>query len=132
MKFSWVPFKPQIGGLLKTILPNNLILPIYYDSWGLVVNEAMACSLPVVVTDAAGCYPDLVTDGSNGHVVKAGDVSALTDAIRVLMNAELRKRFGQESRRIIKQWTYSDSRREFLKAIDFCLQLQAGSPSLKC
>ena len=49
-------------------LSNVLVLPSTSEPWGLVVNEAMACGLPVVVSDRCGCVPDLVHDGENGFV----------------------------------------------------------------
>lgn len=39
---------------------NSFFLPSLYEEWGLVVNEAMACSLPVVVSRNAGCCDDLL------------------------------------------------------------------------
>ena len=52
-------------------LAEMLILPTYTDTWGLVVNEAMACGLPVIVSRAAGCAADLVTENWNGLLVPA-------------------------------------------------------------
>jgi glycosyltransferase involved in cell wall biosynthesis len=51
------------------------------ETWGLVVNEAMACGLPAVVSDAVGCGPDLVEEGGTGAVFPLGDVEALARAI---------------------------------------------------
>lgn len=51
------------------------------ESWGLVVNEAMACGLPAVVSDAAGCAPDLVDDGATGYRYPCGSVAALAVAL---------------------------------------------------
>lgn len=51
------------------------------ETWGLVVNEAAACGLPAVVSDGAGCAPDLVVEGCTGYVYRVGDVQALADAI---------------------------------------------------
>lgn len=51
------------------------------ETWGLVVNEAMACGLPAVVSDAVGCGPDLVEEGATGAVFPLADVAALADAI---------------------------------------------------
>lgn len=52
------------------------ILPSRFEPWGLVVNEAMAAGLPVVVSEACGCEPDLVRD-DNGFVFKAGHPESL-------------------------------------------------------
>ena len=49
------------------------------ETWGLVVNEAMAAGLPAIVSDEVGCGPDLVTAGETGFVFPVGDVGALAD-----------------------------------------------------
>jgi glycosyltransferase involved in cell wall biosynthesis len=51
------------------------------ETWGLAVNEAMACSVPAVVSDAVGCGPDLVTDGVTGATFPLGDIPALAQAL---------------------------------------------------
>ncbi|WP_425066191.1 glycosyltransferase family 4 protein [Reyranella sp.] len=58
------------------VLPSTAV-----ETWGLVVNEAMACGVPAVVSDAVGCGPDLVEPGVTGAVAPMGDVSALAAAI---------------------------------------------------
>ena len=67
-------------------LAEMLILPTYTDTWGLVVNEAMACALPVILSRAAGCAVDLLTDNWNGLLVSPRDVSSLTLAMQSLAN----------------------------------------------
>jgi glycosyltransferase involved in cell wall biosynthesis len=56
----------------------------YGETWGLVVNEAMACGIPAVVSDRVGCGPDLVEHGVTGLVYPFGDVEALSGALRSL------------------------------------------------
>lgn len=51
------------------------------ETWGLVVNEAMACGLAAVVSDAVGCGPDLIDEGATGAVFPLGDIAGLADAI---------------------------------------------------
>lgn len=73
---------------------NQTQLPLYYavsdclalpsdggETWGLVVNEAMTCGIPAVVSDQAGCAPDLVEEGKTGCVFPMGNIAALSDAI---------------------------------------------------
>jgi glycosyltransferase involved in cell wall biosynthesis len=62
-------------------LAEVLVLPTHSDPWGLVVNEAMACGLPIIVTDVAGCSDDLVRDGWNGYVIPVRDPDKLGHAI---------------------------------------------------
>ena len=59
-----------------------LVLPSDYpETWGLVVNEALATGLPCVVSDAVGCAPDLIRDGESGYVYPLGNVEALAAAL---------------------------------------------------
>jgi glycosyltransferase involved in cell wall biosynthesis len=51
------------------------------ETWGLVVNEAMACGVPAVVSDAVGCGPDLVASGVTGFTYPLGNIEALATAI---------------------------------------------------
>jgi glycosyltransferase involved in cell wall biosynthesis len=67
-----------------------LALPSEYDeTWGLVVNEAMACGVPAVVSDAVGCGPDLVEPGLTGATFPRGDVAALSKAIERVLALDL-------------------------------------------
>ncbi|MGO9088663.1 MAG: glycosyltransferase family 4 protein [Candidatus Sulfotelmatobacter sp.] len=63
-----------------------LILPTYTDTWGLVVNEAMACALTAILSRAAGCAADLVKEHWNGLLIPPKDVAALTEAMTSLAN----------------------------------------------
>jgi glycosyltransferase involved in cell wall biosynthesis len=68
-----------------------LVLPSDYgETWGLVVNEAMACGLPAVVSDRVGCGPDLVEDGVTGRIFPFGEVAALAGVIRSLADRPAR------------------------------------------
>lgn len=58
-----------------------LVLPSVSETWGLVVNEAMACGLPAIVSDAVGCAPDLIEEGQTGFTFPAGDVNALAERL---------------------------------------------------
>ncbi len=87
-------------------LADCLVFPTYSDPWGLVVNEAMACGLPIITTPVAGCAPDLVRDGWNGRIVAAGDVEQLALAMREIAgNTELRSRMGQNSAAHIESYS---------------------------
>jgi glycosyltransferase involved in cell wall biosynthesis len=51
------------------------------ETWGLVVNEALACGLPAVVSDAVGCAPDLIRNGETGFTFPLDDVAALAERL---------------------------------------------------
>jgi glycosyltransferase involved in cell wall biosynthesis len=78
-------------------LAEMLVFPTHSDTWGLVVNEAMACDLPVIATSAAGCAADLVHDGWNGRVIQAGDVGQLAQAMKDLANRPDLRALGKRS-----------------------------------
>lgn len=60
-----------------------LVLPSRYkETWGLVVNEALAHGLPCVVSNRVGCASDLIEKGVTGETFEAGDAGALTKAIK--------------------------------------------------
>ena len=51
------------------------------ETWGLVVNEAMACGVPAIVSNAVGCAPDLILDRQTGFTFDCGDIDLLTQQI---------------------------------------------------
>jgi glycosyltransferase involved in cell wall biosynthesis len=51
------------------------------ETWGLVVNEAMACGRPCIVSDRVGCGPDLVIPQKTGSIFLLGDVGALANSM---------------------------------------------------
>lgn len=61
-----------------------VVLPSDHETWGIMINEAMAAGAVPVVSDAVGCAPDLVSDGA-GRVFPVGDIEALALAIEDLL-----------------------------------------------
>jgi glycosyltransferase involved in cell wall biosynthesis len=55
-----------------------VVVPSASETWGLVVNEAMASGLPCIVSDRVGCGPDLVDRGRTGDIYPMGDIGALS------------------------------------------------------
>lgn len=75
-------FQNQSGIASYYAASDVLVLPSDgRETWGLVVNEAMACGTPAVVSDAVGCGEDLVTDDVTGATYPMGDVAALTQTL---------------------------------------------------
>ena len=77
---SLLPGRPWFHVPDVLALSNVLVLPSTSEPWGLVVNEAMVCGLPVIVSDRCGCVPDLVHDGQNGFVFDPGRSESRTSA----------------------------------------------------
>ena len=96
--------RDQLAGYYA--LAEGFVFPTHSDTWGLVVNEAMACGLPVISSDAAGCVADLVQDNWNGRVVPRGDVLQLASAMEELArDSALRTRMGNHSRERILSYS---------------------------
>jgi glycosyltransferase involved in cell wall biosynthesis len=82
------------------------ILPSTAEQWGLVVNEAMAAGLPVLVSRRCGCAVDLVEEGKNGFVVDPFQIEDMTHAMwRIAHGGVDRKALGAGSREIIRNWS---------------------------
>jgi glycosyltransferase involved in cell wall biosynthesis len=99
-------------------LTDVLVLPSHAETWGLVVNEAMAAGCAVIVSDACGCAPDLVEQGTNGFTYPAGDVDALAELMARFLHQEgLAAEMGDASRRIIRDWSPAECARRIAEAV---------------
>jgi len=82
------------------------ILASVSETWGLVVNEAMASGLPVLVSHRCGCVPDLVQEGVNGFTFDPLDMEELTRLmLKVSAPGFPLPAFGAASREIISRWS---------------------------
>ena len=122
-------------------LADAFILPSLWEEWGLVVNEAMACGLPVVVSETLGCAEDLLQSGrlpvpvclsadlnrrlsrlagrirQNGFVFNPHSADSLTDALILLAGAPgIRRQMGKASRELVGQFSCENFARNALLA----------------
>ncbi|MGB5085387.1 MAG: glycosyltransferase family 4 protein [Methylocystis silviterrae] len=74
------------------------------EQWGLVVNEAMASGLPVLVSNRCGCAAELIQEGVNGFTFDPLDTCRMAELMRRIATGEARAAMGAESRRIIADW----------------------------
>ncbi|MBK4728709.1 glycosyltransferase family 4 protein [Oxynema sp. CENA135] len=119
----WLGFK-QINELpTYYALASSLILPSVSEPWGLVVNEAMACGLPILISDRCGCVPDLVFPGINGYLFDAFDVDSIASAmISISRQSNDRwKKMQHSSRQIIANYTTEQWSQALLDAIESTL-----------
>ena len=113
------------GFLNQSELPNAyaagdcLVLPSDFgETWGLVVNEAMACGLPAIVSDRVGCGPDLVEDGRTGHVFAFGDAAALAETLRsICRDKRERRAMGEAARRKVAEYSVDHAVRATADAV---------------
>jgi glycosyltransferase involved in cell wall biosynthesis len=85
-------------------LAHALVHPSTVEQWGLVVNEAMASGLPVLVSRSCGCAEELVAPGENGRLFDPDDVDALAAALGALDTVDTAE-MSTASRRIIASWS---------------------------
>jgi glycosyltransferase involved in cell wall biosynthesis len=110
----------QVPGIHFMDFQNQVLMPAVYEiadvfvlpskgpaeTWGLSVNEAMANGKAVIVSDRCGCAADLVAEGKNGNIFKAGDTNSLIGVLKRINDH--RNTIGsmkQESKRIIAHFT---------------------------
>jgi glycosyltransferase involved in cell wall biosynthesis len=88
-------------------LAGAFILPSVSDQWGLVVNEAMAAGLPLLVSSRCGCAPDLVREGENGFTFDPENIEALAARLTQMAGLDQARRavMGQRSREMIKAFS---------------------------
>lgn len=104
-----------------------LVLCSEGETWGLVVNEAMAAGLPAVVSDRVGCADDLIRDGETGYVYPCGAVPALTAILgRCAAAVPALSRMGKAARRLVANYSVARAVDGTLEAIRFC---RTGAPS---
>ncbi len=120
------------GGSLRLLvvsdLPHDRVIEAYaaadvfallsrHEPWGVVVSEAAACGLPLVLSDRVGAAPDLLREGENGFLVPADDVAAAAGALGMLVDPETRRRMGERSAEIARDWGYGPSIENFVAAV---------------
>lgn len=83
------------------------VLPSSREPWGLVVNEAMASGLPVIVSSRCGCVDDLVEHGHNGFIIDPEDISGLATALAHVstLTEEERMRMAERSKALIADYS---------------------------
>ncbi|MEL7038525.1 MAG: glycosyltransferase family 4 protein [Cyanobacteria bacterium J06592_8] len=105
----FAPFQNQSQMPRTYAIADLVVLPSYgsWETWGLVINEAMCLSRPVIASNHVGCAQDLVHSNRNGLVFPAGNVSALADCLQqAFSNREQLQKWAEESRKIIRNYSY--------------------------
>ena len=102
--------RPGIGSPSCYAVADVFALLSTHEPWGVVVNEAAACGLPLVLSDRVGAAHDLLEDGRNGVLVPAGDAAAAGDALaRARRGRGRRRAMGAASRQLVRGWGYEPS-----------------------
>lgn len=100
-----------------------MVLPSEYEPFGVVVNEAMLCQCPVIVSDRVGARIDLVREGETGFVYPCGDVDALTCKLRgALESRERLGQIGKAARARMFEWSPERNIEATLEAIEKAIE----------
>lgn len=87
-------------------LSDVLVLPSFSEPWGLVVNEAMACGLPVAVSNKCGCAAELVKESENGFTFNPENVNEIAETLVKFMDKKLDLvKMGEASKKIIQEYS---------------------------
>jgi len=97
------------------------------ETWGLVVNEALATGLPVVVSAAVGCAPDLVRDGETGYIYPLDDVQALARRLESVHQRKAdRHDWSAACRQKVAEYSYEAMTNGLVRACRSVIKHSAG------
>ncbi len=103
-------------------LAGAFVHPALQEQWGLVINEAMACGLPIVTSRTVGAAYDLVIEGVNGFKFDPESIEALAQLllkVSTLHPTQLAT-MGRASRQLIAEWAPEHFARNFWNAVMVC------------
>jgi glycosyltransferase involved in cell wall biosynthesis len=112
-----------------------LVLPSDHgETWGLVVNEAMACGLPAIVSDLVGCVEDLVHEGHTGMVFPFADIDALAGCMnRMAEDPHASAQMGAKAKELVtSRYTIDKAAEGIMKAVELVLQRSDLSQEAHC
>jgi glycosyltransferase involved in cell wall biosynthesis len=102
-----------------------LVFPSLGDPWGLVVNEALACGVPVLCSELAGCADDLVRPGENGWRFDPLDAAGFRRALGAALICPDRDRMGRNGRDVAKRFAPEIMAAGLRRAVLHAAQLSA-------
>lgn len=119
----YIDFKPK-EELKKYYRASDIFaLMTIGDVWGLVINEAMACGLPVITTNKCVAGVELITNGENGYIIDVGDDKALVRSIKQILSDDRNaKIMGEKSIQTIKDYTIENMARIHIDTFKKILQ----------
>lgn len=109
---------PLAAAVAELAASDVLVLPSVSETWGLVVNEAMLCEKPVIVSHHCGCALELVQHGHNGYIINPNDVDDLAAAMQKFVSGEAdMPAMGAASLAIVKDFTPEKAASQIFAAI---------------
>ena len=89
------------------------------ETWGLSINEAMAAKCAILTTEKVGCSIDIVKDGVNGYIFKAGNLADILKYLNKMKNKTLLSEMGKNSTEIICNYTFKNQVDVYISALQF-------------
>jgi len=123
---AFLGFQSQVDLPRLYGIADALVLPSLNEPWGLVVNEAMASGLPILLSRSTGCLPDLLEEGVNGFSFDEKNVNSLAACLGEFARRDDQDlaRMGARSREIISRWSYAAT----LAGLRRALEAVTGTP----
>lgn len=121
-KVLFAPFQNQSAMPRTYAAADLVVLPSFgnEETWGLVINEALCAARPVIVSNHVGCAADLVHPDMNGLVFEAGNIEALTEALRdAVSDRERLREWGKAGQEIVRSYDYAHATRGLQDAIQY-------------
>lgn len=112
------PFRNQSEMPLVYRMGDVFVLPSKNETWGLAVNEAMACSRPAIISNACGCVPELIVEGETGFVFNSSDAAELVKQMQYFNTKERAIKMGEQSYLHIKKFSLERVAEVIEKAVD--------------
>ena len=119
-KISGVKFiAPQVWNQIPSYLSISdvFVLPSKSETWGLVINEAMICKMPIILSNQCGCSIDLIENGKNGFIFESDNQEDLTKKMNTITNANLEE-FGKFSQEKIKKFDSENVAKKMYQAFE--------------
>ena len=103
----FLPFQNQQAMPVLYRMAHVFVLPSKSETWGLGINEAMACGRALLLSDRCGAGIDLVSEGVNGYTFQSGNAEDLRSKMLMLIKQKNDlMNMGTSSGKIIKEWNY--------------------------
>ena len=114
-------FLNQLEIIEAYVAADCLVLPSDAgETWGLVVNEAMACGLPAIVSDEVGCHRDLIQPDVTGWCYPQGNIPQLADRLSALASHARPhiQQIGQQAKTLVENtYNYSEVVKGMMEAL---------------
>jgi len=122
------------GDVVRAMAASDIfVLASYQEPWGLVVNEAALCGLPLVVSDQVGAGADLVVRGENGYIYNVDNQNSMYSyLLELVQQKSIRISMARCSRKIIDDWRKSHPAIEGYESALQCAMKHVYKESQRC